>query len=299
MPFQKKISYVLVHATSGLFSFLFVLCLSLAVVYAQDKLNPAISGKKDSVKSEGIIKSQSTYTIPSINSRMVYISSGAFLMGSPPSEKGRYKDEEQHKITLTKGFYIGITEITQGQWKQIMGDHSSRFEASHENHPVGLISWNECQEFIMKLNRKEKSLRYRLPTEAEWEYACRAGSGAAFTNGAISQVKCGHDPNLDKVGWYCGNAKDETQSVAQKEPNAWGLYDMHGNAWEWCQDWYEERTSGSNINPKGPASGTSKVFRGGGWGLPARSCRSAFRDHYAPDLKCKLLGFRLVREADK
>ena len=151
----------------------------------------------------------------------------------------------------------------------------------------------------MKLNRREKSLRYRMPTEAEWEYACRAGSRAAFTNGTISQLKCGHDPNLDRVGWYCGNAKDETQPVAQKEPNIWGLYDMHGNAWEWCQDWYEESPSGSNINPKGPASGTSKVFRGGGWGLTARSCRSAFRDNYAPDLKCKLLGFRLVREADK
>ncbi len=108
----------------------------------------------------------------------------------------------------------------------------------------------------MKLNRKEKSLRYRLPTEAEWEYACRAGSNAAFTNGAISQVKCGHDPNLDTVGWYCGNTKEKVQPVAKKTPNAWGLYDMHGNAWEWCQDWYEERASGNNISPKGLASGT-------------------------------------------
>ncbi len=298
MPLPKNIPYVLGRIASGLFSLLFVLCLSLPVVYAQDKTNPAISGEKDSVKRKCTTKLQSTYTIPSINYHMVYIPPGTFMMGSPLSEKGRYDDEEQHKVTLTKGCYIGVTEITQGQWKQIMGDNPSRFEALRENHPVDLVSWNDCQDFIMKLSRKEKSLRYRLPTEAEWEYACRAGSGSAFTNGAISQVKCGNDPNLDKVGWYCGNTKDETQPVSQKEPNAWGLYDMHGNAWEWCRDWYEEHAS-NNINPKGPAAGTSKVFRGGGWGLPARSCRSAFRDNYAPDHKCKLLGFRLVREAEK
>ncbi len=300
MPFSKNMSYLFVQVASGICSLLFVLYLTLSVVYAQEKVNPADPGIKDALKKGGVIKSQNTYSIPSINYRMIYLPSGTFMMGSPPSEKGRYKDEALHKVGLTKGFYIGATEITQGQWLQIMGGNPSRFGAQHEDHPVDLVSWDDCQEFIMRLSRKEKSLKYRLPTEAEWEYASRAGSREAFTNGAISQVKCGLDPNLDKVGWYCGNTKEDTpQPVAQKEPNAWGLYDMHGNAWEWCQDWYEESYSGSHIDPEGPASGASKVFRGGGWGLAARSCRSAFRDHYASDLKCKFLGFRLVREADK
>lgn len=240
-----------------------------------------------------------TYLIPSINYKMVYIPPGTFMMGSPPSEKGRYDDEKQYQVTLTKGFYIGVTEVTQGQWKRIMGNNPSHFKSCGDACPVDQISWNECGEFILRLNTQEKTRRYRLPTEAEWEYACRATSQSAFANGDITEKDCGYDPNLDKVGWYCRNSGGKTHPVAQKKPNSWGLYDMHGNVWEWCNDWYGEYPSIPAIDPKGPSSGSNRVFRGGGWDLSARRCRSAFRDKYSPNVKYKLLGFRLAREADR
>ena len=252
-----------------------------------------------SENAERIPSGDKTYTIPSIHYAMTYIPAGSFMMGSPVSEKGRYEDETQHRVQMTKGFFMGVTEVTRQQWQMIMGDTPAKSDPGGANHPVDHVSWNECQQFIMALNKQEKSRRYRLPSEAEWEYACRAGSDSALTNGDITHMGCEHDPNLNRVGWYCGNTEEMTQPVGKKEPNAWGLHDMHGNAWEWCQDWYEKYPEGQSLNPKGPPAGSSRVFRGGGWGLTARTCRSAFRDKYAPDLKCKLLGFRIVREADE
>ena len=299
MPRQKNRPFNSALAASSIFLFLVVLCTCFSISYARDGTEPAIYGKEDTPREEILIDPQCTHMIPSINYKMVYIPPGAFMMGSPPSEEGRFDDEEQHKVTLTKGFFIGVTEITIEQWKKVMGYNPRQSKNIGKNHPVEMVSWNKCQAFIMKLNRLEKSRRYRLPTEAEWEYACRAGSSSAFSNGDIAQAECGREPSLDKVGWYCGNTKEETQPVAKKGPNVWGLYDMHGNAWEWCQDWYAKYPPGHSINPKGPVTGSSRVFRSGGWGLSARSCRSAFRDKYALDLKCKFLGFRLAREADK
>lgn len=240
---------------------------------------------------------QPAYTISSINYKMSYIPAGTFMMGSPSSETGRYDDEILHRVTLTKGFYMGVTEVTQGQWKEIMGNNPSAFRDCGDQCPVEQVSWYDCQEFIQRLNKREKSRLYRLPTEAEWEYACRAGSGQAFSNGDITRTGCESDQNLDMIGWYCGNTNEKTQPVARKIPNAWGLYDMHGNAWEWCEDWYEGYRIGHITDPKGPASGSARVFRGGGWGLSCRTCRSAFRDKYLPGLNCKFLGLRLVREA--
>jgi len=276
-----------------------VLCTCFSISYGRDSIEPATHGEGDSIKKKDLNNPQQTHLIPSINYKMIYLTPGTFMMGSPSSEKGRFDDEGQHKVTLTKGFFIGVTEVTIEQWKKVMGYNPFQSENPGKNHPVGMVSWDECQAFIMKLNKLEKSRRYRLPTEAEWEYACRAGSRSAFSNGDIAQAKCGHEPSLDKIGWYCGNTKEETQPVAKKEPNGWGLYDMHGNAWEWCQDWYATYPTGPGSNPKGPSTGSSRVFRSGGWGLSARSCRSAFRDKYASDLKCKLLGLRLAREADE
>jgi len=157
------------------------------------------------------------------------------------------------------------------------------------------VSWNDCQEFIRRLNNKEGVNKYRLPTEAEWEYACRAGSNTAFANGGITETGCGHDPNLDAMGWYCGNSGSKTHPVAQKKPNAWGLYDMHGNVWEWCQDWYGDYPRGHVTDPAGPSSGSLRVNRGGGWSSNAGFCRSAFRDCYSPGFRYGYLGFRLAR----
>ncbi len=276
------------------FSVITVPYAGLSTSYAQEALRPV----NDAVKGGEPSRSGRIYMVPSINYKMIYVPPGTFMMGSPLSEKGRYDDEKQHPVTLTRGFFIGVTEVTQDQWKKIMGNNPSYFKECGEDCPVEQISWNDCREFIMILNKKEKTRKYRLPTEAEWEYACRAGSGLAFANGDITQITCGHDPNLDKIGWYCGNTEEKIQSVAKKVPNAWGLYDMHGNAWEWCLDWYEQYNASHIVNPKGPASGSSRIFRGGGWGLNARACRSAFRDKYDPKLRCRHLGFRLVREAE-
>jgi len=231
----------------------------------------------------------------SIGMKFVLIPAGTFTMGSPSSEKKRDSDERQHEVTLTKGFYMQATEVTQGQWHAIMGKNPSLFKNCGDNCPVEEVSWNDVQDFIRKLNQKEGANKYRLPTEAEWEYACRAGSTTAFANGGIIELKCGHDPNLDAMGWYCGNSGRKTHPVAHKNPNAWGLYDMHGNVWEWCQDWKGGYPSGQVTDPKGPSSGKYRVLRGGGWNDSARICRSANRFRRSPDNRSYYLGFRVAR----
>ena len=176
-----------------------------------------------------------TYTVPSINYKMVYISPGTFMMGSPSSEPKRDSDEQQHKVTLTKGVYIGVTEIAQSQWKAIMGNNPSYFKG--DNLPVEQVSWNDCQEFIRKLNQQEGGNKYRLPTEDEWEYACRAGTTTPFSTGScISTDQANYNGNYPMPGCSKGRYRKKTIEVASFPPNAWGLYDMHGNVWEWCQD---------------------------------------------------------------
>jgi formylglycine-generating enzyme required for sulfatase activity/energy-coupling factor transporter ATP-binding protein EcfA2/Tfp pilus assembly protein PilX len=241
----------------------------------------------------------------------VYIKHGSFLMGSPKNERGRESDEIQHTVNLTKGFYMQTTEMTQGQWMAVMGENPSSFKNCGDNCPVEQVSWNDVQEFIRRLNKKSKQ-EYRLPTEAEWEYAARAGSTSAFANGDIKETGCELDPNLDKMGWYCGNScvdyeggyecsscgnnckKWGTQPVAQKKANKWNLYDMHGNVYEWCSDWYGKYTNAHVTNPVGSVKGSSRVFRGGSWYHTARHCRSALRYWYAPTIRNRIIGFRLV-----
>ncbi|KPA17999.1 Sulphatase-modifying factor domain protein, partial [Candidatus Magnetomorum sp. HK-1] len=174
----------------------------------------------------------------SIGMTFVRIPAGTFIMGSPEDELGRWSDEVLHQVTLTQDFYMQTTEVTQGQWKAIMGNNPSYFSNCGDNCPVEYVSWNDAQEFIQKLNQKEGDT-YRLPTEAEWEYAARAGSTTALANGNLVEKDCNLDVNLNAMGWYCGNSNSETHQVAQKQANAWGLYDMHGNVWEWCNDWYD------------------------------------------------------------
>jgi formylglycine-generating enzyme required for sulfatase activity/uncharacterized caspase-like protein len=223
----------------------------------------------------------------SLGMEFVYVKPASFMMGSPSSKQGRGSYEKQHRVTLTKGYYLQTTEVTQGQWRAIMGNNPSRFSNCGDDCPVEKVSWNDVQAFISKLNRKEGTNRYRLPTEAEWEYAARAGSTSRFCFGD-------DEDRLSEYAWYVRNSGGKTHSVAQKKPNAWILYDMHGNVWEWCQDWYSDYPSGSVTDPTGPSSGSSRVYRGGCWLNLAGLCRSANRLWYLPGYRSHRLGFRLA-----
>ena len=198
---------------------------------------------------------------------------GTFTMGSPSDESGRSSDETQHEVTLTKGFWMMETEVTQRQWKAVMGNNPSCFKG--DDLPVEHVSWGDCQDFCKKCT--QLGLPVQLPTEAQWEYACRAGTTGAYAG------------NLDEMAWYGyyetpkGTSKEATtHPVGKKKPNAWGLYDMHGNVYEWCQDWEGDYPSGSVTDPTGPTDGSYRVDRGGSWGNNAGGCRSARRGYYDP-----------------
>ncbi len=223
-----------------------------------------------------------TITLPGgATMEMVWCPPRSFMMGSPESEEGRYDDETQHHVTLTEGFWIGKYEVTQRQWESVMGENPSYFKGA--DRPVEQVSWNDCQEFIRKINAAGR-VSVSLPTEAQWEYACRAGTTTPFSFGSTI--------NSDKAN-YSGK---ETAIVGSYAPNAWGLYDMHGNVWELCADWYGAY-NGAVTNPTGPASGTLRVFRGGGWVGDAQSCRSAIRIWFVPGNRNNYLGLRLVCSA--
>jgi len=222
----------------------------------------------------------------SFGMEFVYIPPGTFMMGSPSNEKDRDNDEKQYRATLTRGFYMQTTEVTQGQWKAVMGYKRSHFR--DDNKPAARVSWNDAQKLIQKLNKQEGSDKYRLPTEAEWEYACRAGSTTRFFFGD-------DDSSLRKYAWYGSISGGRTHRVAQKKPNDWSLYDMHGNVWEWCQDWKGNYPSGSVTDPKGPSGGTSRILRGGSWGYGPKLTRSANRNGGDPYSRNVDMGFRLLR----
>jgi formylglycine-generating enzyme required for sulfatase activity len=231
--------------------------------------------------------------------KFVYIKPGTFQMGSPESEEGRSSNEKQHTVTLTQGFYMQTTEVTKRQWFAIMEKGPSYFKSCGDDCPVIKIPWHDAQAFIQKLNQKEGGNEYRLPTEAEWEYAARAGSTTAFANGEISELQCGNDPNLSAIGWYCGNSGQSFDRsiypVAQKNPNGWGLFDMHGNVSEWCGDWYGDYPSGPVIDPTGPLSGSYRVIRGGSYHRHAGDCRSAVRNWWNPVKPNGEVGFRILK----
>ena len=225
----------------------------------------------------------------------VWIEPGSFMMGSPSSESGRDDDEKQHRVTLTKGFYMQTTDVTQGQWKAIMGSNPSHFSSCGDNCPVEQVSWDDVQAFIRKLNQRTGQT-YRLPMEAEWEYACRAGTTGPFNTGdCLSTSQANYDGNYPLSGCSKGQYRKKTVPVASFSPNAWGLYDMHGNVWEWCADWYgEDYPSGSVTDPEGPSFGSNRVSRGGSWSYDAQICRSADRGRRVPGYTYDNLGFRLV-----
>ena len=215
---------------------------------------------------------------------MVLIPAGKFMMGSPESEKGRSKDETQHEVTLTKPFYMGKHEVTQEQWESVMGKNPSFTKGA--KLPVTDISWEDCQEFIKKLNASTKG-GYRLPYEGEWEYACRAGTSTAYSFGD-SLTKS--DANIDDFGG--------SKAVGSYKPNAFGLYDMHGNVFEWCEDWKADYPAGAVTDPKGPATGERRVLRGGSFYFSDSEARSSYRYDDTPSDRDSIFGFRLAKTAD-
>jgi formylglycine-generating enzyme required for sulfatase activity len=229
----------------------------------------------------------------SLGMELVLIKPGKFMMGSPEDEPGRYSGESLHPVSLTNPFYMQTTEVTQAQWQALMGKNPASNKRCGDNCPVEQVSWDDVQKFIQKLNQKENTNKYRLPTEAEWEYACRAGSTTAFPNGNITELECDRDPNLDAIGWYCWNSKNSIQPAAQKKPNAWGLYDMLGNVQEWCQDWFGAYPHDEVINPKGSKKGSYRTMRGGTWYSPARDTRCASRFGSPARYRFRHIGFRL------
>jgi formylglycine-generating enzyme required for sulfatase activity len=274
----------------------------------------------------------------------VKISAGSFTMGSPSSELAHYSDEgPQRIVTLTRSFVIGKYEVTQGEFKSLMGYNPSHFKNCGTNCPVENVTWHEALSYMNALSRNRgleecfdctgsgssvscnvkvqysgqsyyNCKGYRLPTEAEWEYSYRAGTSTAFYNGAITQISCSPlDPNLDKIGWYCGNStvtyagcEDRSSSggpkcagthpVGGKQANAWGLHDMAGNVWEWVYDWYQD--SYRDLTGKDPVNdrtGSGRVYRGGSWGNNARGVRAADRSGGSPAYLYNFVGFRLLR----
>ena len=226
---------------------------------------------------------------------LVWIPPGEFLMGSPMTEKDRNDDERQHRVKLSKGFWLGKYEVTQEQWERVRGSNPSQFKGSR--NPAEKVSWNDCQDFIRELNGRVSGGSFRLPREAEWEYACRAGTSTPFCYGSrLDSSMANFDGNYPYGGAGKGEYRKATTPVGTFRPNAWGLYDMHGNVWEWCSDWYGAYPSGSATDPAGPGSGSNRVNRGGSWNISAGYCRSANRIWHSPGRRLDHLGLRLAMD---
>lgn len=237
-----------------------------------------------------------SWTVPGVGMELMPIPAGRFVMGSPSRESGRSKDEgPQTTVTISRGFWLGKTEVTQGQWQALMGSNPSRFKGA--NLPVEWVSWDEAMEYARQLTEREREAGrlpdgfvYTLPTEAQWEYACRAGTTTRYYTGQS-------EADLERAGRYGANSGGSTRPVGTKVANAWGLFDMHGNVWEWCLDWYGDYPGGSVTDPRGPMAGSGRVNRGGSWGNSAVSCRSAFRSRSGQGYRDNYLGFRLALSA--
>jgi formylglycine-generating enzyme required for sulfatase activity len=248
---------------------------------------------------------------------LVWIPQGCFDMGSSPEDPEGYPKEIQHRVTLTKGFYLGTCLVTQEQWAKVMGYNPSEFKAgkldienatwddlvewvhlviTQPNLPVENVTWDECHEFLKRLSKRD-GVVYRLPTEAEWEYACRAGTTTRYSFGD-------HAILLGQYAWYDKNSNWKTHPVGLKKPNRWGLYDMHGNVWQWCSDWYGPYSKEAVTDPIGPPSGDGyqekernwRVIRGGSFFDNENTARCAFHDGDDPKKTGDHIGFRVVRE---
>lgn len=232
----------------------------------------------------------------SIGMKLKLIPSGSFVMGSSNNQPRRGDDESQFQVTLTQEFYLGVFEVTQADYEKVMGSNNSFFQKEvirnedSSRYPVEQVSWEEAAEFCKKLSdmeaEKKNGRLYRLPTEAEWEYACRAGSKTAYHFGESAD-------RIADFAWIRANSEGKTHPVGGKKPNVWGLYDMTGNAWEWCQDEYGEYPLGSIQDPQGAKEGEYHVLRGGSWYHDATFCRSASRYHAIPSDRHNF-GFRVA-----
>ena len=227
-------------------------------------------------------------SIPDLGLALIWIGPGTFQMGT--ASGGDDDERPATQVAISAGYWLGQTEVTQAQWQTVMGGNPSKFKG--DNRPVEQVSWGDAMDFCRKLTERERGagrlsgdLAYTLPTEAQWEYACRAGTLGDYAG------------SLDALGWYAGNSGNQTHPAGQKQANAWGLFDMHGNVWEWCADWYGDYPGGSVSDPTGKASGTDRVYRGGSWGNGAVSCRSVDRYGSGPAGRWDLLGFRIALSA--
>jgi formylglycine-generating enzyme required for sulfatase activity len=257
-----------------------------AVILALFACVPAIDAQpKTNAVSKASVELRNTLSIDlgsAIKMHFILIQPGSFLMGS---EAGRPDEKPVTKVTITKPFYLGKFEVTQEQWQAVMGTNGSYYTGT--NMPVEQVSWNDCQEFIAKLKEKVNGYDFRLPTEAEWEYACRAGTTTEYSHGDGTT-------NLPDYAWFTANAARRTHPVGERKANPWGLHDIHGNIWEWCQDWYGPYSGADCTDPTGPTSGTTRVIRGGSWSHGARDLWSSFRLKFRSDFRFRSIGVRLV-----
>jgi len=267
--------------------------LTTTILFAAFMLAASIGGYAQNRKLSTIpLAAKQTSSTPATNpkpaatpSRMVFVQGGTFTMGCTPEQGGDCNDDEKpaHQVTLSS-FYIGKYEVTQAQWKAVIGNNPSSFKG--DNLPVESVSWDDVQDFIRKLNA-HTGKQYRLPTEAEWEYAARGGNKS-------HEYKYSGSYYPNDVAWFSENGGETTHPVGTKQPNELGIYDMSGNVYEWCSDWYGNYSSNAQTNPEGSSSGSIRVFRGGGWNYIARNCRVSSRYYYAPDFRSYFLGFRLA-----
>jgi formylglycine-generating enzyme required for sulfatase activity len=246
---------------------------------AEDDRKAEEARKDDERKAqdERAAKERDNREIDGLRNSFARIPAGRFLLGS---NSGEADERPALIVTISRSFEIGKYEVTQAQWYALMRNNPSHFKAA--TRPVEKVSWYDIQDFILKMNDMNDAYIYRLPTEAEWEYACRAGSLGEYAG------------NLNEIAWYKETSGNTTHTVGLGRPNAWGLYDMHGNVWEWCADWYIDYYY-SGVDPTGPSSGSKRVMRGGGWDNTASYLRSAYRSANSPGFRYGNLGFRLVR----
>lgn len=254
----------------------FAAMLVAAVLSADDAPAPAPSPV--GTRKSGEVK---TIKLPGgATMEMIWCAPGKFEMGSPPDEAGRFEDEKRHSVSITKGFWLGKYEVTQRQWESVMRSNYSKFK--DPDNPMENVSWHDCEMFIRRVNAALGGVA-RLPTEAEWEYACRAGSDAPVSGSGV----------ISDMAWYDLNSNSHTHAVGKNKPNAWGFYDMHGNVLEWCRDWFSV-PDGDAVDPKGPPSGSFKILRGGCWFFYDKDCRSAYRLKREPRLRNCIFGLRLA-----
>ena len=225
------------------------------------------------------------FKIDSVDFKMVYVEGGTFMMGATPEQGSNASDDEKpvHQVTLSD-YFIGETPVTQALWRAVMGNNPSKFKG--DNNPVERVSWDDCQEFVKRLSQRS-GYNFRLPTEAEWEYAARSGRKS-------KGYKFSGSNDRDEVAWFSGNSGTMTHPVKGKKANELGMYDMSGNVWEWCNDWYGDYSGNSQTNPKGPSSGSYRVLRGGSWNNYARDCRVSRRSGNYPSARGNYSGFRLA-----